>query len=237
MWRDEQTAEYQAAGASCAGAHATARQPWRVIGMSSERRDPLLRSLSQFGIIACAENGDPGAHCPVLCDSLDRPLVRELLVKVSQRNAPLVFCNVSLPQVRARLLHAGADDAVSARVTPCELAARMVVAARRWDRLLGNVSLAGFMFDTGLRHVRWHGQMLPLMPREFDLLLELARHAGSAVSRHALLQSVWQTAFDPGTNSVEVHICKLRRHLAPMQGKVRIETVKGSGYRLVTPEG
>ena len=230
MWRDELTA----GGAT---AHAAARVPWRVVGMAADQRDPLLRSLAQFGIIACADDGDPGPHSPVLCHGLDRALVRGLLGKISQRNAPLVFCNVSLPQVRARLLHAGADDAVSARVTPCELAARLAVAARRWNRMQGSLSLAGFMFDTGLRHVRWHGQMLPLMPREFDLLLELARHAGSAVSRHALLQSVWQTAFDPGTNSVEVHICKLRRHLAPMQGKVRIETVKGSGYRLVTPEG
>ena len=99
--------------------------------------------------------------------------------------------------------------------------------------LQGHIRLADFTFDTGLRQVRWQGETLSLMPREYDLLLALVRHAGEIVSRDDLLHAIWQTPFDPGTNSVEVHVCKLRRRLAGMADRIWIETVRHRGYRLV----
>lgn len=232
MWRGDQLAGD--GGSLCYAANVA--QPWLVTGPLPRRDRLLLQSLGQFGISAVEVPGDdlPGLAQPVLCDARSIEPTQRLLDQVPHRLAPLVFCNVSLGEARARLLLAGADDAVSARVAPCELAARMIAAVQARARAQGSLSLAGFIFDTGLRQVRWRDRSLPLMPREFDLLLQLARHAGAAVSRQALLHSVWQTAFDPGTNSVEVHICKLRRRLAPLGDAVRIETVKGCGYRLVT---
>lgn len=226
----------QMAGAGGDFACAANAQRWLVIGPLRERDRLLLRSLAQFGISAVAADGDgmPGPASPVLCDARNAGFMQRLLHQVPQRRAPLVFRNVSLGEARARLLLAGADDAVSTRVAPCELAARMIAAVQARARALGSLSLAGFSFDTGLRQVRWRDRHMRLMPREFDLLLELARRAGDPVSRQALLQSVWQTGFDPGTNSLEVHVCKLRRRLAPLGEAVRIETVKGCGYRLVT---
>ena len=110
----------------------------------------------------------------------------------------------------------------------------MQAALRSHAAAQGIVRLAGLEFDTGLRQVHWEGADMPLMPREFDLLLVLARQAGLAMSRDTLLRAVWRTAFDPGTNSLEVHICKLRRSLAALGGAVRIETVRYRGYRLVS---
>jgi two-component system OmpR family response regulator len=55
------------------------------------------------------------------------------------------------------------------------------------------------------------------------------QHAGRAVSRSELLQKVWNTSFDPGSNVVEVHVRNLRDKLGE-HGKL-IETVRGVGYR------
>jgi len=232
MWRGDQTGLASGGPGLC-----DALLPWHIIGPDLDLLASHIQSLAHFGIAATldATAGLPCALTPVLSDARCQKLVRQLLDLIPHRRAPLVFCNVNGAQARARLLLAGADDALSARVAPCELAARLTAAARARNHRLGTILLAGFGFDTGLRQVTWRGLRLQVMPREFDLLLAMARHGGNAVSRQTLLRSVWQTAFDPGTNSVEVHICKLRRHLAPLGDLVRIDTVKGQGYRLVTP--
>jgi two-component system OmpR family response regulator len=208
---------------------------WLVIGPDTALLQALVQALARFGVAADPAGASvlPPATAPVLCDARSRAVVRGLLGQTPLRRAPTVVFGANAAQTRAQLIVSGADDAVSARVAPCELAARMTAARRAHARSEGIIDLAGFAFDTGMRRVCWHGTAVPLMPREFDLLLVLARHAGLAVSRDMLLKRVWQTVFDPGTNSPEVHIFKLRQKLAVLGGAVRIETVKRQGYRLV----
>lgn len=176
----------------------------------------------------------PPATTPLLCDARSLRLLPGLQGHAPPRRAPTLVFGVNAAQTRARLILSGADDVVSARIAPCELAARMIALHRARLAMQGIIALAGFTFDTGLRQACWQGVAVPLMPREFDLLLVLARHAGLAVGRELLLRTVWRTAFDPGTNSPEVHIFKLRQRLAVLGGAVRVETVKRQGYRLVT---
>jgi DNA-binding response OmpR family regulator len=64
---------------------------------------------------------------------------------------------------------------------------------------------------------------------EFDLLVELARHAGRVVTRDQLLERVWGFSFAGGTRTVDVHVAQVRRKLARPE---LIETVRGIGYRL-----
>ena len=196
----------------------------------------LALSLARFGVDAQPFMGDPAQarHRPVLCDARARASMRAWLADVPWRAAPLLFRGAGTGGIRTRLIASGAADAMSARVSVEELAARLDAAGRLHAAMFGQVRLAGFVFDTGLRQVRWHDIDLTLMPREFDLLLVLARHAGVAISRDDLLRAVWRTSFDPGTNSVEVHICKLRRSLVPLRKAVSIETVRHRGYRLVS---
>lgn len=230
MWRDDDACLAKPGGQACA-AHAV----WHLLGPDRALLDTQARSLARFGV--AAEPGDPAtppSRCtPVLCDGRSRNLVPAQLDQNPPRVAPLIVFGINSAQERARLILAGADDVVSARIVPYELAARMIAAQQSRVAALGIIRLAGFTFDTGLRQVCWRSEPLALMPREFDLLLVLARHAGLAVSRDALLHMVWRTAFDPGTNSPEVHVFKLRRQLAVLRGAVRIETVKRQGYRLV----
>jgi DNA-binding response OmpR family regulator len=67
-----------------------------------------------------------------------------------------------------------------------------------------------------------------LSNREFLLLRHLVGREGSVCSRAELLDRVWGFSFDPGTNVVDVYVCRLRAKL----GATAIETVRNVGYTL-----
>lgn len=114
------------------------------------------------------------------------------------------------------------------RCPPEELAAWIVRIARPAPVRRGMIEI-----DTVERVVRREGRIVPLLAREYRLLLHLARAGGEPVSRGALLAAVWGLRFDPGTNVVAVHVSRLRARIDRGFATPAIETVKGAGYRLV----
>lgn len=94
-------------------------------------------------------------------------------------------------------------------------------------------TIGALRLDLVLRDGLTGGRRLRLHPREFALLWRLAEHPGQPVGRAKLLRDVFDLAFDPGTNSLAVHICRLRKKLAlaGLPGLVAT-TVDGGGYRL-----
>jgi DNA-binding response OmpR family regulator len=87
----------------------------------------------------------------------------------------------------------------------------------------------GLVLDLLERRATVGEREVELSTREFALAEELMRHAGQVLSREQLLSRVWGYDFDPGSNVVDVYVRYLRSKLGPE----RIETVRGSGYRLV----
>jgi two-component system OmpR family response regulator len=89
-----------------------------------------------------------------------------------------------------------------------------------------------------LKHkVRIQGKNLDLTPKEFHLLQHFLLHVEEVVRRTELLEKVWDMHFDPESNVVDVHVGNLRRKLREAAGVELIETVRGVGFRLQTPEG
>ncbi|MBC2777116.1 winged helix-turn-helix domain-containing protein [Parasphingopyxis marina] len=78
----------------------------------------------------------------------------------------------------------------------------------------------------------YRGERIALCPRELDLLAHLLIRHPATVSRAELLRAVCRLSIDPGTNVVEVHLCRLRAKLARRGAGRIIETVRGEGYRL-----
>ncbi|WP_241241821.1 winged helix-turn-helix domain-containing protein [Sphingobium algorifonticola] len=76
------------------------------------------------------------------------------------------------------------------------------------------------------------GRPIALSQREHRLLLHLARYPETPFDRRALLRAVWRLDFDPGTNSVEVHIWRLRSKIDRDFAWPMLRTVKGAGYAL-----
>ncbi|MDX1663089.1 MAG: response regulator transcription factor [Candidatus Promineifilaceae bacterium] len=93
--------------------------------------------------------------------------------------------------------------------------------------IFGNLEL-----DLARREVRLEGQPVHLKPREYDLLLFLARNRGIALSRDLILDRVWGWDHDGSSRTVDVHIRWLREKIEPDPGTAqRIVTIRGIGYR------
>jgi DNA-binding response OmpR family regulator len=134
------------------------------------------------------------------------------------------------PEERARAFECGAHEVVGPWMHEGEMIARIMrFAAASDDARLVRGDLIIHLID---RTVERAGQSILLPAREYALLLHLARHSGEAVSREELLRAVWRLDFDPGTNSVEVHMSRLRTRVDRGHRWQMLRTVKGRGYAL-----
>jgi two-component system, OmpR family, response regulator len=128
-------------------------------------------------------------------------------------------------------LDAGADDYLAKPFDLGELLARCRALLRRGGDAV--LRLGPLHLDPAERRATLDGARLELTPREFALLVHLAREGGRVVSRAELLAKVWEIAFDPESNVVEAHVKNVREKLGPHARL--IETVRGQGYRLQAP--
>jgi two-component system OmpR family response regulator len=135
---------------------------------------------------------------------------------------------------RVEGLDAGADDYLVKPFAFSELAARVNALSRRPppQSTITRLSAAGIEMNLLSREVRRDGRVVPVQPREFQLLEELMRHPGEFVTRTMLLERVWDFHFDPQTKIVETHISRLRSKLNEGDLPDPIETVRGVGYRI-----
>ena len=83
------------------------------------------------------------------------------------------------------------------------------------------------------RTVTRHGRSIELQAAGVPLLEYLVRNAERAVTRKMLLENVWNIHFDPNTSVVESHISRLRARLNAHADCDAIQTVRGTGYRLL----
>ena len=133
----------------------------------------------------------------------------------------------------------GADDYVTKPFGVLELMARVEAIIRRASALALAEAVAPARFgeveiDPSARLVRRDGRAVELSPKEFDLLLVLARRQGQVVSRAELLKLVWGYDTSVVSRTVDTHIAELRRKLEPNPSTPRhIATVWKLGYRLV----
>lgn len=128
----------------------------------------------------------------------------------------------------------GADDYLVKPFALSELLARMRALSRRRSEHTGVVvSVGPLTLDASRRRVRVGDQSVKLTTREFTLLRYFMHHAGEVLGTERLLDHVWDGSLDPFSNTVRVTISKLRRKLAAAGLPDAIETIIGSGYRLV----
>jgi len=131
-------------------------------------------------------------------------------------------------------LELGADDYVTKPFGMRELMARVKALLRRADvRAAQVIRLGDLVLDLDRHEVRLRETVIPLPPKEFDLLTLLARNAGRAVRRDTLLRQVWGDDFYGDGHTLDVHIRWLREKIEDDASQPkRVTTVRGLGYRL-----
>lgn len=136
---------------------------------------------------------------------------------------------------RAEGLDAGADDYLAKPYEAEELVARLRALHRRAS---GREHSAVIIYGAFECHVKARtafreNRHLALSPKEFALFRYFMENAGEIVTREMLLRDVWQMNFDPQTNVVDVNVGRLRRKLEEGFDTPALETIWGSGYRLL----
>jgi DNA-binding response OmpR family regulator len=137
------------------------------------------------------------------------------------------------PADRVTGLDQGADDYLIKPFDFSELLARIRALQRRPRTLQdAQLTVGDLKFDPASRQVRIGADRPALTATELGILEMLMRRSPSVVERRSIAMQVWDNESDAmGSNTIDVHLARLRSKLAG--GQIRIETVRGIGYRIV----
>jgi two-component system alkaline phosphatase synthesis response regulator PhoP len=144
-------------------------------------------------------------------------------------------------------LELGADDYMTKPFSPREVVARVKAILRRTNMQNdtkpqveeeGVIKIKDLSIYPDRFEALVNEQLLELTPKEFELLLYLAKHKGKVLTRDQLLSAVWNYDFAGDTRIVDVHISHLREKIESNTKKpAYIKTIRGLGYKLEEPKG
>jgi two-component system copper resistance phosphate regulon response regulator CusR len=134
-------------------------------------------------------------------------------------------------------LDAGADDYLVKPFDFKELLARLRALARRPHQVRPQVlRIADLALDTASHTVQRGGRPVSLTAKEYALLEFLLRNSGRVVGREEIAEHVWDEAFDPLSNIIDVYIKRLRSKLDSGEAARLIHTRRGEGYVLAATQ-
>lgn len=136
-------------------------------------------------------------------------------------------------------LDLGADDYLAKPFYMAELSARIKSVMRRGSGAVNNTMTAGnITLDLGSRRINIDGKDVPLLKKEFDILLYFMQRPGHIVDKAVLAEAVWGDHIDMVDNFqfVYAQIKNLRKKLSEAGANINIKAVYGFGYKFTETE-
>ncbi len=137
---------------------------------------------------------------------------------------------------KVRGLNLGCDDYVTKPFSTAELLARINAVLRRTTPggAQERIEVGRLRIDVAAQRVEANGETVTLGPTEYRLLHFFAGHPERVYTREQLLDRIWGQNVYIEERTVDVHIRRLRKALAPFQLDALVQTVRGTGYRFST---
>jgi DNA-binding response OmpR family regulator len=197
---------------------------WMVdIAQTGEEGLELGKTADYDAIIL--DLGLPGMDGQDICQTLRKSDIKTPII---------VLSGVGDTDTKVSLLNTGADDYLTKPFKPNELQARLQALVRRGSRSNTDSLLRvdNLVLDRERREVRRGSKKLELRRKEFDILEYLMRNQGKVVSRHMIINQVWNARSDTWNSTVDVHIKYLRDKVDRPYKRKLIKTAHGVGYTI-----
>jgi DNA-binding response OmpR family regulator len=217
-------------------------------------RDTIAYNLSKAGYeVRAVDNGEAGLAA--LNHALPDVVVLDIMLPTIDgfdvcrqirrtSSIPILILTARDDEIdRVVGLEIGADDYLTKPFSMRELLARVKALLRRRHLLQDELATAAqpvddvirsgnLVIDMAAHRVTAGGEEISLKPREWDLLVFLAKNPGQVFSSDQILQNVWGPDYFGDSRTVAVHVHGLREKLEHhLDGRRFIETVRGVGYR------
>ena len=213
-----------------------------IIENSSTLSQLLSKTLSAYGYNVTLDNKDFNHKRLVdkkmfdiflISTNLEKGVTQDLLkyiIEKSSQSKILGICNKGSWIEKVEFLKKGGDDVLTYPFPIQELLARIQSLMRRPKNYLDeNIYIGDFVLDLQEKTIYKDDKDLEIRKKEYELFEYLVRNEGRTVSRCELLDHVWDYRQYVGSNTVDVHINRLRDKL---EDKEIIKTVHGIGYQL-----
>ena len=161
-----------------------------------------------------------------------------------EKEVPIVMVSAKREDIdKIRGLGIGADDYLTKPFSPVELVARVKSHIQRFERILASTAsssvveepkiTAGHLEINLASHmVLLHDEVVPLTPREYEILVLLATHPSRVFTKEEIYERLWEADSYGETSTVMVHVNRLRIKVdKKYNGEQYIDTVWGVGYR------
>ncbi len=206
-------------------------------GLAAHGHQSITADNGHDGVIMAADESVDFVLLDIMLPGMDG---QEVLRRIRARRPGVpVLMLTARDEVRDKVsaLDGGADDYLTKPFDLDELLARMRALVRRADQPEASRIEKGDLKLDLRSHRVWRGEKsVELSSREFALLEYFVRNQGQVLSRQQILSAVWDYAFDPGSNVVDVYVSYLRNKLDRRGEPSLISTVRGAGYRFEPPE-